>query len=171
MMFERPTIRLFLIRHGLSEANLDKSLNARVADHAVPLAQEGHGQAAAAGRALAAYLEAHRHPDGPIPQDMPAGMDYHVRPRRARMFVSPYRRTRETANGLTQGLGSAVTFDRREATELRELSFGLFDGIEDDEIPQHYRASMPTTKSRSSSRASSSLRCRSAKAGSRSWNA
>ncbi len=138
MMFERSTIRLFLIRHGLSEANLDKSVNVRLPDHAVPLAQQGHDQAAAAGRALAAYLEAHCHPERPIPQDLPVGMTYEVRPRRARMFVSPYQRTRQTADGLARGLGKGVAFDRREATELRELSFGLFDGLEDEEIPQHY---------------------------------
>lgn len=128
-----PTIRLFLIRHGLSEANLDKAVNQRVADHAVPLAPEGHEQAAAAGKALRDYLSRH-----PIPEshEQPPSAEDAARPRRARMFVSPYRRTRETADGVAAGLDGAVAYDRREAIELREISFGLFDGLEDHELPE-----------------------------------
>lgn len=139
-MAQQPTIRLFLIRHGLSEANLDKSVNARLPDHAVPLASQGHEQAEAAGRALATYLADHPRPvsDGPIPEALPGGVNWTVRQRRARMFVSPYLRTRQTADGLTKGIAGSVPFDRREASELRELSFGLFDGLEDEEIPQVY---------------------------------
>jgi broad specificity phosphatase PhoE len=135
-----PAIRLFLIRHGLSEANLDKAVNLRVPDHAVQLAEQGHAQANAAGAALAQYLRDHPVPGevGLPTRDLPPGMEWSVQPRRARMLVSPYRRTRETADGLTAGLDKAVSFDRREASELREISFGLFDGLEDHEIPDHY---------------------------------
>lgn len=135
-----PTLRVFLIRHGLSEANLDKGINARVADHAVKLAAEGHGQAEEAGRALAAYLADHPIPesDRPAIAQLPPGMEVSYAPRRARMFVSPYLRTRETADGVARGFADAVAFDRREAIELREISFGLFDGLEDHEIPEHY---------------------------------
>ncbi len=122
-----PKIRIFLIRHGLSEANLDKAVNLRVADHAVALAPEGHAQAVAAGRALAEYLDMFPHPNGDS-----GGI------RRARMFVSPYRRTRQTADGLVEGFNGDVIHDRREAIELREISFGLFDGLEDHEIPEVY---------------------------------
>lgn len=139
-MSRAPTIRLFLIRHGLSEANLDKGINARVADHAVKLAPQGHDQAIKAGQALAAYLVRNRAPecDHHALQPLPGETDLNIAPRRARMFVSPYLRTRETADGVERGLAGAVACDRREAVELREISFGLFDGLEDHEIPEHH---------------------------------
>ncbi|MBV8888446.1 MAG: phosphoglycerate mutase family protein [Alphaproteobacteria bacterium] len=109
-------LRLYLVRHGQSEANLDNTVNARLPDHNVPLSAEGHKQAAAAGHVLARTL----------------GPD-----RRVRLFVSPYVRTRETSAGIEAALGATGTrFDKREAIELRELEFGLFDGIPDGDLPR-----------------------------------
>jgi 2,3-bisphosphoglycerate-dependent phosphoglycerate mutase len=118
-------IRIFLLRHGESEANLDKRINARQPDHSVPLSAEGHRQAAAAGQFLAQTL---------------AGGG------RIRIFVSPYERTRQTAAAVAEAFDAAsIRYDKREATELRELEFGLFDGVADADLPkvfpleyQHY---------------------------------
>lgn len=118
-------IRIFLLRHGESEANLDKRINARQPDHSVPLSAEGHRQAAAAGQFLAQTL---------------AGGG------RVRIFVSPYERTRQTAAAVAEAFNAAaIRYDKREATELRELEFGLFDGVADADLPkvfpleyQHY---------------------------------
>ena len=44
------SIRIFLVRHGQSEANLDKSVNARLLDHRVALSTEGHAQAGEVGK-------------------------------------------------------------------------------------------------------------------------
>jgi 2,3-bisphosphoglycerate-dependent phosphoglycerate mutase len=118
-------IRIFLLRHGESEANLDKRINARQPDHSVPLSAEGHRQAAAAGQFLAQTL---------------AGGG------RVRIFVSPYERTRQTAAAVAEAFDAAsIRYDKREATELRELEFGLFDGVADADLPkvfpleyQHY---------------------------------
>ena len=51
-----PPIRIYLVRHGQSEANLDQTVNARLPDHRVELSLEGHRQAAAAGEYLAGAL-------------------------------------------------------------------------------------------------------------------
>jgi 2,3-bisphosphoglycerate-dependent phosphoglycerate mutase len=109
-------IRIFLVRHGQSEANLDKSINLRLPDHQIALSPQGCRQAEAAGRFLAQTLASAS---------------------RVRILCSPYVRARQTSERIEQELaGAAVAFDRREAVELRELQFGLFDGIADEDLPQ-----------------------------------
>jgi 2,3-bisphosphoglycerate-dependent phosphoglycerate mutase len=113
----RP-LRLFLVRHGQSAANLDKSMNVRLPDHSIQLSPEGHEQALAAGHALAGYLSASAGP-GPI-----------------RILCSPYERTRQTSAAIEAVLKQrGLRYDKREAVELRELEFGLFDGVPDEEMP------------------------------------
>jgi 2,3-bisphosphoglycerate-dependent phosphoglycerate mutase len=110
-------IRIFLVRHGQSEANLDVSVNARLPDHRVELSPAGHAQAADAGAYLAKTLIV-------------------APPCRARIMCSPYVRARQTSAGIEKALSAAgIAFDRREAIELRELEFGLFDGIADEDLP------------------------------------
>lgn len=123
----RP-MNIFLIRHGESEANLDKSVNARIADHKIPLSDDGKRQAEAAGVALRRFLEANRR-------------DWQHAP--FRLWRSPYLRTRQTTDGIMNGLSdeflSAISLtDIQESLFLRELQFGLFDGIPDDELPQRF---------------------------------
>jgi broad specificity phosphatase PhoE len=113
-----PPIRLYLVRHGQSEANLDQTVNARLPDHRVELSPEGHRQAAAAGEYLA----------GALPRDA-----------RIRILCSPYVRTRQTSAAIEQALTAAgLPYDRREAVELREIAFGLFDGIADEDLPKSF---------------------------------
>ena len=51
--------------------------------------------------------------------------------------MSPYVRARQTGAAIGGALAAAAfRFDRREATELRELEFGLFDGIADEDLPK-----------------------------------
>lgn len=114
-------IRIFLVRHGLSEANMDKRVNARKPDHAIELSDEGRRQAVKAGYELAKAVLG----------------DASGQRRRLRLLVSPYLRTRQTADGLEEGLRAAsLVFDRREVSELREISFGLYDGLSDDELAE-----------------------------------
>ncbi|WP_279358758.1 histidine phosphatase family protein [Methylobacterium indicum] len=133
---QRAAIRIFLIRHGLSEANLDKSVNVHKPDFAVDLSPEGHEQARAAGRALVDYLAA-----SAVAEAAPSAetcADAGTR-RRARMLVSPYYRTRQTADRVGEALTAAgIRFDRRECEELREINFGIFDGLTDAEIKAEY---------------------------------
>lgn len=101
-----PPNRIYLVRHGQSEANLDKTVNARLPDHRVELSLEGHRQAAVAGEYLA----------GALPRET-----------RVRILCSRYVRT---PTAIEQALtASGLSYDRREAVELRELEFGLSHGI------------------------------------------
>ena len=107
-------IRVFLLRHGQSEANLDMAANARLPDHRIELSSEGYFQAEAAANFLIPLL---RHSP------------------RVRILCSPYMRTRQTSAAIERAMTqAAIPFDRREALELRELEFGLFDGVPDSDL-------------------------------------
>lgn len=112
---------VYLVRHGQSLANLDVTVYKDTADHAVPLSDRGHRQAKAAGAALRELLKDQL--------DVPT-----------RIWVSPYLRTRQTADGLEAGIDSAAfkRLDRREHINLCEQQFGLFDGIPDDELAERF---------------------------------
>jgi 2,3-bisphosphoglycerate-dependent phosphoglycerate mutase len=121
-------MRIYLVRHGESQGNVDASLYGEVADHAIPLSDKGHEQAHAAGAALRDYLDDCK--KWPCSDAKPLG--YHLR-----MWNSPYVRTRETADNLAAELGDRIT-SRRENVLLSEQQFGLFDGVPHEELPTRY---------------------------------
>jgi 2,3-bisphosphoglycerate-dependent phosphoglycerate mutase len=56
---------------------------------------------------------------------------------RVRILASPYVRARQTSAAIERALtAAAIRFDKQEATELRELEYGLFDGIADEDLPK-----------------------------------
>jgi 2,3-bisphosphoglycerate-dependent phosphoglycerate mutase len=116
-------MRILLVRHGESLGNIDPTIHASVADHSVPLSERGADQAREAGRRIAAHYEALFAPD-----------DEH---RHVRLWVSPYTRTRQTADALQEHAGKYIT-DRKEHILLCEQQFGLFDGIPNTELPERY---------------------------------
>jgi 2,3-bisphosphoglycerate-dependent phosphoglycerate mutase len=121
---------VYLVRHGESAANLEKSVNLRTADHAVPLSERGQEEAVEAGAALAALI-------GPELAGGTSG-----RAPQVAAYISPYLRTRQTWDGLRQGMirsfGFAPALLETESIFLRELEFGLFDGIPDNELPMAF---------------------------------
>jgi 2,3-bisphosphoglycerate-dependent phosphoglycerate mutase len=114
-------MRIVLIRHGESLGNVDASIHATTPDHAVPLSDRGHAQARDAGGRLRAFL------DEQLGDDQPP----------VRLWVSPYRRTRETADAVMEAAGGRIT-DRVEHILLCEQQFGLFDGVAEDELPRRF---------------------------------
>src|SRR4029079_11501102 len=107
-------VRILLVRHGESMGNVDPSIHATTADHAVPLSDRGVEQARAAGAKLAEHFT------GAL-----GTPNRHIR-----LWVSPYKRTRETADALCATAGAWIT-DRVEHILLCEQQFGLFDGVPD----------------------------------------
>lgn len=143
-------MRIFLIRHGESEANLDKGLNASLADHKIRLSERGQEEAKTAGKVLTQHLidtiipaelalqaaRFTRNAAGETVSFLPEGF----RPIHFRLWQSPYDRTRQTADGVWSSLQQiadipGISLDRREDDLLREQSFGLFDGIPDEDLP------------------------------------
>ncbi len=127
-------MRVFLVRHGESTANLDKSSYQTAADHVVPLSPSGVIQAGEAAVFLRNHLEGEARRRDP----------YLCRFPRLRLWVSPYLRARQTADPIEAALHSSPSnpggqhVDRREHVLLAEQQFGLFDGIESDARAAHF---------------------------------
>ncbi len=141
-------MRIFLVRHGMSESNADWDVNRRKADHAIELTEPGRAQARGAGEFLANYFadEAERDRGGAM--------------RPIRLWHSPYTRTRQTADELERACvlaqpralqragvepvqrakGESWFLDRKEHFLLHEQQFGIFDGLSDDERAERYPA-------------------------------
>ncbi|KAK1143034.1 hypothetical protein N8T08_007098 [Aspergillus melleus] len=105
---------IILVRHAQSEGNKNREIHQSIPDHRVKLTAEGHRQAQEAGTHLRSLLR----PDDTI-----------------HFFTSPYRRTRETTEGILQSLSSdspsPTPFPRHtikvyEEPRLREQDFGNF---------------------------------------------
>lgn len=116
------TPRIFLVRHGESIANADKSVHFTIPDHAIGLSEKGKDQARRAGAELFPYINA-------------------FNPARTILWVSPYKRTRETAEELQKGFklfDPDFKITQKESINLVEQQFGLFDGIEDHDLETMY---------------------------------
>lgn len=119
-------MRIYLVRHGETTANLDKKVYLETADHAVSLSDLGITQAKSAGDKLVTELI----------KDIPG---YSRRTGPVRVWASPYNRTRQTAHEIRHQLAAAgIVHDYREHINLCEQQYGLFDGIPDDELHLHY---------------------------------
>jgi len=105
---------IVIVRHAQSEGNKNRSIHQTIPDHRVKLTTEGQAQALEAGKRLRALLK----PDDTL-----------------RFYTSPYRRTRETTQGILESLTSddpePSPFPRHkisvlEEPRLREQDFGNF---------------------------------------------
>ncbi len=106
-------MHIFLIRHGESVANVGENYEKRLPDHLVSLTERGKSEAREAGAWLKAYCDE-------------KGIDLS----RARIWRSPYLRTRQTSEEFNKSLG--IT-DIREDITLTEQQFGLFDSLPESE--------------------------------------
>ena len=112
--------QLFLLRHGESDQNIGINKIGRIPDHAVELTHRGLDQAHDAGVFLSGYLKG-------------------VNPELISMWVSPYKRTRQTAQYFMHGFNNGSTFvhhaNVKEDSMLTELQFGIFDAIPKEDLP------------------------------------
>ena len=153
-------MKILLVRHGESEANVDINVYKAIPDHAVPLSELGREQALNTGQLIKNYYE-ELYGDAlkakPMDNDiskmfsMPgengknAILDHFAKalggianPKpKIRLWQSPYKRARETAAIIEDQLGDII-IDRREHVLLCEQNFGLFDGLEEDEQKEKF---------------------------------
>ncbi len=111
-------MHIFLIRHGESISNAGKNYEQRLPDHLVPLTETGKAQARETGERLLSYCKE-------------TGVDLS----RARIWRSPFLRTRQTADEFNRSLG--IT-DIREDITLTEQQFGLFDSLPEQDWGRLY---------------------------------
>ena len=149
-------MNILLVRHGESQANLDKTLNARIADHAIELTPDGVEQAKRAGEVLARWFVAdtakvpitevdfsRQHLSG-LTGERQFWTPNHIITGKLpfRLWNSPYKRTRQTADTILdtiKGLTKAEPASgRREHINLAEEQYGLFDGLSDEECAEKY---------------------------------
>jgi len=116
-------IRVLLVRHGESLGNKDKNLLKSKADHSIPLSDEGIQQAQIAGEKISNLF-----------QTLDQGL---TKKKHRRLWVSPYKRARETADHIMKAAGECIT-DKREHILLGEQQFGLFEGQGLDDIKKLY---------------------------------
>ena len=135
-------MRIFLVRHGQSTANVDVTVHKHLPDHAIPLSDLGRKQATNAGIFLREYFKNH-----PIELSQ-------TQSNVLRIWQSPYTRTRQTAQCIMPHLQlvpfkndytgpGTMGIDLREHDNLCEQHFGLFDGIFNDETHQLLEAKYP----------------------------
>lgn len=111
-------MHIFLIRHGESISNTGENYVNRIPDHLVSLTEKGKEQARVNGEFLASYCKEH-------------GIDLS----RARIWRSPYLRTRQTSEEFNKAL--KIT-DIREDITLIEQQFGLFDSVPEEKWGELY---------------------------------
>ncbi|MBQ8380753.1 MAG: histidine phosphatase family protein [Clostridia bacterium] len=102
-------MHIFLIRHGESISNAGENFVKRIPDHLVELTDNGREEARLAGEWLLGYCK-----------------EKNIDLSRARIWRSPFRRTRETADEFNKSLGIK---DIREDITLTEQQYGLFDSV------------------------------------------
>ena len=113
-------MKIFLIRHGESMQNTKENYTIGLPDHKVPLTAKGIEQANQAGIFLVNYVNEHN-----------------IDLSNARLWVSPYERTRRTAQEINKHLGIK---DVKEDITLIEQRYGLFSDKEIELIKQLYPA-------------------------------
>lgn len=106
-------MHIFLIRHGESIVNTGENYEKRLPDHLVSLTDKGKQQAYDQGKWLANYCK-----------------EKEIDLSGARIWRSPYLRTRQTSEEFNKSLGIA---DIKEDITLIEQQFGLFDSVPEEE--------------------------------------
>ncbi len=111
-------MHIFLIRHGESVANVGENYVKRLPDHLISLTDTGKKQASLNGEWLLNYCK-----------------ENNVDLSRARIWRSPYLRTRQTSEEFNKFLQIS---DIREDITLTEQQFGLFDSIPEEDWGKLY---------------------------------
>ncbi len=111
-------MKLFLIRHGESSQNTKENYKIGLPDNMVPLTEEGKFQVYKTGAFLKAYVDKHE-----IPLE------------RAVLWVSPFKRTRQTADIINNYLKIKNV---KEDITLIEQQYGLFSDKEIELIKKLY---------------------------------
>jgi broad specificity phosphatase PhoE len=104
--------RIIIVRHGESMSNADKATRGHTPDHKIPLTERGREQAKQVGKDLLAKF---------------IGWETYA------VWVSPFQRTRETAECMLPGLSNRPPKWIREDPRIREQEWGHLRQPEESE--------------------------------------
>lgn len=130
-------MNIFLVRHGESLGNIDRSIHLTTADHAIPLSSNGKHQARQAGVKIFNWFNEKYIDEIDL---YPATLNYawHMLSKEnVRLWTSPYKRTRQTAKGIIAATYNLIA-DTKESILLAEQQFGLFDGLSSDQLKEKF---------------------------------
>ncbi|KEG08610.1 glycerolphosphate mutase [Trypanosoma grayi] len=96
--------RVLLVRHGESEANVDRTLYGKIPDWRIPLTERGHAQALDCGRRICNIIKKEK----------------------LYIYYSPYLRARQTLEGIRKNIDLFQIKGEREDERLREQEMGNF---------------------------------------------
>ena len=115
-----PELTVFLVRHGQSVLNADRQLHFTIADPEAELTPRGHAQAEEGAVALLGELKQRQWLN-----------------RKIRLYHSDYVRAHQTANHFISALEPVLPrFDYRMDDRIRELEFGILNGLSHQEVEQ-----------------------------------
>lgn len=106
-------MKIYIIRHGESQATRDPTLFARMDPRLVPLTQWGYEQAIETGKALKKLYE-----DDPK-----------LKARKLRVYYSPHLRIVQSKDGFLKGSDGTRISHLEETSLLREREHGIFHGL------------------------------------------
>lgn len=112
-------LTIYLVRHGESLLNAGGEEAKHIPDHALPLTEKGKQQALEAGEVLSEEM-----------RNSPEWDKW-------RMWVSPYKRTRNTAEIINTMINLPEAYVKEDSM-LVEMDFGLFDGLSKTEMQEMY---------------------------------
>lgn len=127
-MTDKRLKKIFLIRHGQSEGNINPNLYKEIADNKIDLSKRGKEQAIEAGIILHEFIQ---------------NRDDIADTTAMRFWTSPYNRTRQTAHYIKKSFKIADCF---EDLSLVEQDWGLFDGLSDEEKEARFKHEYAHTK-------------------------
>lgn len=143
-------MRIFLVRHGESESNAKPSVSRSKPNHEVPLTDKGVDQMRQCAKFLKNYIE--KNPTKPsfnISQDekvnkmvenvfnnfanlMPQSNGNIKDVYKAKMWISPFARTRDSAAIINSECSSFIG-DKEESLLIVEQLFGILDGLNEED--------------------------------------
>lgn len=118
---------MILVRHGESEGNVDYQVHRDQADHTIALSSRGHLQAKEAAEKIQNHLRNNK-------------LIISANPK-VRLWSSPYLRTKQTAEAILPiewEDKELIINDYKEDVALSEQQFGLFDGLNDQELETNF---------------------------------
>lgn len=104
--------RFILVRHGQSQGNVDEKQYVTTADWRIPLTDKGRRQSLEVGQKIRKIL---------LEEDKGKSNIF--------FYVSPYRRTKQTLEGITSRLPRSHVLGIREEPRISEQQFGNFQDV------------------------------------------